>query len=126
MRSKRSIAVIASILPGLAAPVVAAELVCSGQIVQLNYHSPDAFMIRLSSMNNEVFFCRPNATFSVSGTSYTTSAESCRAMVALFMAGKLAEKSIATMYFDGDQVPSSCSSWPAWGSANIRFFRWQD
>lgn len=126
MRIQRFIAIIGLTLPGLISPVAAAELTCSGQIVQLNYHAPDGFMIRLSSMNGEVFFCHPNATFSVSGTGYTTSAETCRALVALFMAGKLAEKSIGVMYFDGDQVPAACSSWSPWSSANIRFFRWAD
>lgn len=126
MSIQRLVAFIGLAVPGLMSPAAAAELTCSGQIVQLNYHSPDGLMIRLSSMNAEVFFCHPNATFSVSGTSYTTSAETCRALIALFMAGKLAEKSIGVMYFDGNQVPAACSSWSSWSSANIRFFRWQE
>ena len=62
----------------------------------------------------------------VPGTTYTTSAETCRMMVGLFMAGKLADRSIAVMYFDGDAMPASCNTWSAWQSANIRYFTWAD
>jgi hypothetical protein len=121
----RLIAIIGLTLAGLS-PAVAAQLVCSGQIAQLTYHSPDRFMIRLSSMNNEVFFCNTSSTWTVSGTTYTTSAETCRAMVALFMAAKLTGQAVTSMYFDGDQVPSTCSSWAAWSYANVRYFQWQE
>jgi hypothetical protein len=104
----------------------AGTITCSGRILQVSYHSPDAFMIQLESMNLPVIFCRSNASYSVSGTTYTTSPESCRTLVGMFTAGKIAERSIGVMYFDGDAVPSACNAWPAWQSVNIRHFAWAD
>lgn len=104
----------------------AAELICSGTIEQVHLHAPDRMMIKLSGMNTPVFFCNPSSLWSISGTSYTTSAETCRMLVGLFMAGKLAGRSISAMYFDGDDVPASCTSWAGWKYANIRYFAWAD
>jgi hypothetical protein len=79
-------------------------------------------MLRLSSMNTPVFFCHPNATFVVTGTTYTTSAETCRAMVAMLITARETGRTIESMYFDGDDVPATCDAWGGWKSANVRFF----
>lgn len=104
----------------------AAELTCSGKILQINLHAPDTYMLQLDSMNTPVFFCKPNATWTVPGTSYSTSAETCRTLIGVFLAAKVSEKSLAVIYFDGSDVPASCNAWGAWTSANIRFFTWAD
>lgn len=104
----------------------AATLTCSGQIVQLNYHANNGFLLQLSNMNTPVYFCNPSATWTVAGTGYVTKPEECRALLSMFLAGKLAEKTLSVVYFDGDEVPASCSSWTSWSHANIRFFTWAD
>jgi hypothetical protein len=102
--------------------VTAATLVCSGKIDRLSYHSPNKFMLKLSSMNTPVFFCSPDMEWKVGGTSYVTGAETCKTMYSTFLAIKMTDKSITSMYFDGDQVPSSCNSWESWRQANIRHY----
>jgi hypothetical protein len=106
--------------------VNAGTVTCAGKITQVNYHAPDGFMIQLDSMNAPVFFCKPNGTFTVPGTTYTTSAETCRVLVGLFTAAKLTDRTLTVMYFDGDSTPASCSTWGNWQSANIRYFLWAD
>jgi hypothetical protein len=119
--------ILVSLLFPLATSIASAgELTCAGKITQVIYHAPDAFMIQLDSMNNPVFFCKPNSTSAVPGTTYTTSAETCRALIALFTAGKLAERRLTVMYFDGDDVPASCNGWAQWKWANVRYFHWND
>lgn len=104
----------------------AGTVVCGGQIKQVNFHSLNGFMLQLDSMNLPVFFCDPSSTWSVAGTTYTTTAEQCRALVSTFLAAKLAGKSLAVVYFDGDATPASCSTWSPWQRANIRYFGWAD
>lgn len=123
---KRSIPVfLMTILAGTTA-AHAGTVTCAGKITQVSYHAPDGFMIQLDSMNAPVFFCKPNATWTVPGTSYTTSAESCRMLVGLFTAGKLADRTLSVIYFDGDSMPASCGAWTSWQSANVRYFNWAD
>ena len=31
-------------------------------------------------------------------------------------------KRLASVWFDGDQVPATCNSWGTWENANIRHF----
>jgi hypothetical protein len=119
-------AVLGLFLLTAAATTNAATLTCSGRISQLNYHSPDRFMLQLDSMNAPVFFCNPSTVWSVAGTGYTTSPESCRTMVGLFQSGKLSDRTLAVVYFDGDEVPASCNGWSSWQNANIRYFAWAD
>lgn len=102
--------------------VSAATVICSGTVEELAYHSPNSFMVRLSSMNKPVFFCNPDSEFTVSGTTYVTGPESCKALYSTFLSAKMAQKTISSMYFDGDQVPASCSEWGNWKRANIRYF----
>lgn len=104
----------------------AATLTCAGKIKQVNYHSPDSFMLQLDSMDAPVFFCKPNATWTVTGTTYSTTAESCRTLIGIFLTAKAQDKALAVIYFDGDEVPTSCSAWGSWKSANVRYFAWAD
>lgn len=100
----------------------AGSLYCEGTVEKLSYHSPNKFMIKLSSMNSTVFFCNPSENWTVTGSGYSTSQESCTAMYSTFLAAKMANKTITRMLFDGDDVPESCNSWGNWPSANIRYY----
>lgn len=101
----------------------AATVVCGGTIAELAYHQPGQLMIKLSSMNTRVFFCSTDSVWSVSGSiSGTTSPEACKALYASFLTIKASGTTIASMYFDGDQVPTTCNSFPEWSGASIRFF----
>jgi hypothetical protein len=118
---------LATAIPSLfAVTSQAGTVVCSGTIEQVHFHASDTMLVKLSGMNTSVFFCHPSSQFSVPGTSYTTSPEMCRTLVSILMAGKLAGKTIAAMYFDGDDVPASCTEWGNWKSANIRYVHWAD
>jgi len=101
---------------------VAGSVTCSGTVEAISYHSNDTFMVRLSSMNLPVFFCSPESTFTVPGTSYTTGPQTCKAFIALFVAARESGKTIVNLYFDGDAVPATCNGWVPWSSANIRHF----
>jgi hypothetical protein len=100
----------------------AGTVVCGGTITYLAFHAPNTFMIQMSSMNTPVFFCNPEATFSVTGTTYTTGPNTCKTLYASFLAVKASGGSIAGIYFDGDDTPATCDAWGAWKSANIRYF----
>ena len=100
----------------------AGTLVCSGTVEKIGLHAPDKIMLKLSSMNTAIFICNPNTNWTISGTSYTTSAKTCSSMLAMFMHAKATNASVGSVYFDGAAVPTSCDSWANWSSANIRFF----
>ena len=105
-----------------AASASAGQVVCAGTVEVLSYHADGVFMIKLSSMNKPVFFCAPDREWVVAGTPYKTGPEACKMMYATFLAAKSTGKPIDNMYFDGDQVPSSCSGWADWREANIRHY----
>jgi hypothetical protein len=100
----------------------AGSVTCSGTVEAISFHASNTFMVRLSSMNTTVFFCSPDSTFSVVGTTYTTGPETCKALVALFIAARESGRTIQALYFDGDSVPATCDGWSNWSSANIRHF----
>lgn len=100
----------------------AATLVCGGTIVTLAYHSPNRIMLRLSSMDNAVFFCNTDTEWSVAGTTYTTAPRACGALYSSFLSAKMSGLTVNSMYFDGNEVPATCDSWGKWKSANIRYF----
>lgn len=110
------------VLPVLAS---AGTLVCDGKVAILAYHANDRFMVQLDSMNAPVFFCNPEAEWSVTGTSYKTGPNSCKQIYSTFLAAQMSGKTISSLYFDGDQVPASRDTWSSWSSANIRFYRLQ-
>jgi hypothetical protein len=105
-------------------PAWSGTVVCSGTVDGISFHANNTFMVKLSSMNTAVFFCSPDGTFGVPGTSYTTGPETCKALVAMLIAARETGRTITGMYFDGDDVPASCNSWGNWKSANIRHFNY--
>ncbi len=103
-----------------------AQLVCSGKVENLSYHSPNILMLQLSGMNKTIYFCNPEANWTVSGTTYTTGPETCKTMYSTFLAVMLSGKTLHNVYFDGDEVPQSCNQWGSWKRANIRHFNIRD
>jgi hypothetical protein len=110
-----------------ASAVSAATIVCNGTVETLSFHANTVgggvMLLKLSSMNEPVQFCDPNATFSPAGGN-TVSAATCKTLVAAFMSAKLSGLQMIDVYFDGDSAPSSCGSWGAWQSASIRHFKY--
>jgi hypothetical protein len=100
----------------------AATLQCSGTVENIGLHAPDKIMLRLSSMNTAVFICNPSELWTVSGTSYKTSAETCKMMVSMLMHAKSTKAEMGNVWFDGDDVPESCNSWQSWKTTNVRMF----
>ena len=100
----------------------AATISCTGVVEKIGLHASDRLMLKLSSMNTAVFICKTNDEWSVSGTGYKTSAETCKTMMSMLMHAKTTKAEIGSVWFDGDDVPSSCSNWKNWKSANVRYF----
>ena len=56
----------------------AGTLVCSNSKVKtVAYHGNNRLMVQLENMNVPVFFCNPDAEWSVSGTTYVMGPETC-------------------------------------------------
>ncbi len=102
----------------------AATMICGGIVETLQYDSNDLFAIKLSSMNTPVFFCSPQATWTVIA-GYSTGPETCKMLYATFLAAKLSGLPLSNVYFDGDTVPASCNTWAAWQKASIRHYELQ-
>ncbi|AZZ95774.1 hypothetical protein [Pseudoalteromonas sp. R3] len=100
----------------------AGTLQCSGTVDKIGLHAPDRVMLKLSSMNKAVFICNTNAEWSVSGTPYTTSAQTCNALLSMLLYAKSTNTDMGHVWFDGNDVPTSCNGWEDWKSANIRHF----
>ncbi|MBW3532989.1 MULTISPECIES: hypothetical protein [Shewanella] len=100
----------------------AATIQCGGTVEKVGLHAPDGIMLKLSSMNNAVFICNPNSEWSVSGTPYITSAETCKSMLSMLMHAKATQADMGSVWFDGDDVPATCSTWEAWKHTNVRYF----
>ena len=112
-----------SLLVALWVPAsLAGTVVCSGTVDKVAFHASDKLMLRLSSMDAGVFICSFSSVWSVSGTSYTTAPETCKAFHSMLLSAQALGTHINSMYFDGDQVPAACNQWGAWKSANIRYF----
>ena len=95
---------------------------CTGTVEKVGLHAPDKLMLKLSSMNKPVFICSPEYKWTVAGTSYTTSAETCKMMFSMLMHAKSTQANMGSVWFDGDDVPTDCSSWGSWKRANVRYF----
>lgn len=108
-----------ALLPSLA---FSGTLTCTGTVDKIGLHASDNLMLKLSSMNKAVFICNPSATWQVSGTNYSTSPDTCKAIMSMLMHAKATGADMGSVWFDGDDVPLSCNSWESWRSANIRHF----
>lgn len=99
----------------------AGTLICSGKVKSVAYHGNDKLMVQLSSMNYPVFFCNPNADWSVSGVNdLTMSSETCKAVFSMFLSARTSGGTIERVQFEGDDVPASCSQFQPWKNVSIR------
>jgi hypothetical protein len=100
-----------------------ATVVCSGTVDQLAYHQPGQILLRLSSMNVPVVICSTDVEWNVPGSlSGATSPSACKTLYATLLTSKLTHSQVSSMYFDGDQVPSTCNSFVDWTRVNLRYF----
>lgn len=102
--------------------VSAKQLTCGGTVKAIGFHTPNTILLRLSSMNTSVFVCNIASNWTPPGTSHTTSAEMCKAMLSMLLHAKATQADMGNVYFDGEHVPDSCDSWGSWRSANVRYF----
>lgn len=116
-------AIIAGVLLGTGiSNSYAATVVCGGTVDMLSYHANNQLMVKLSSMNNPVFFCDTEAVWTVPGAGYSTSPGACKALYSTFLSARVTGTPISNMYFDGDEVPTACNAWGSWKRANIRHY----
>ncbi|NRF32773.1 hypothetical protein [Vibrio coralliilyticus] len=106
----------------LSSSAYAATIQCAGTVDKIGLHASDKILLKLSSMNQAVFICSPNADWTVTGTNYKTSAETCNSLLSMLMHAKSTKAQMGSIWFDGDDVPASCSEWESWKKANIRYF----
>jgi hypothetical protein len=101
----------------------AGELYCGGTVEAIGYHAgnPPGLMLKLTGMNVPVFICNPDALWTVPGTAYTTTPSACKALYATLLTMKVRGDPVVSLLFDGANVPTSCTTWPAWTAANIRY-----
>ncbi|NQY62440.1 MAG: hypothetical protein HRT38_01755 [Alteromonadaceae bacterium] len=95
---------------------------CGGTVEKIGLHANNRILLKLSSMNTKVFICTIDAEWTVSGTSYKTSAETCKAMLSMLMHAKATKADMGAVWFDGDDVPESCNGWLEWKTTNVRHF----
>lgn len=100
----------------------AGTIKCNGTVENIGMHASNKLMLKLSSMNKAVFICSPNTEWTVEGTDYSTSPETCNALLSMLMHAKATGAQMGEVWFDGDDVPLTCGSWGRWASANIRHF----
>ncbi len=111
---------------GLASALAhAGTIVCSGTVDILQFDATSTgglLSIKLSSMNVPVYFCDPDNPFAASGSGYSISAATCRALYSTFLSAKVSGLPITSMYFDGSATPATCDTWAAWQSVNVRHY----
>lgn len=100
-----------------------ATLVCAGTVTELAYHNPGTLYVRLSGMNTHVAICSVDSNWAPAGsvTGATTPA-ACKTIFTSLLVAKQAGTQITSMYFDGEVLPATCSTFPSWTSVNLRFF----
>jgi hypothetical protein len=104
-------------------PALAGTIVCAGTVELLAFHANDILLVQLSSMNTPVQYCRLNQDWN-EAPGYTTTPTACKALLAMFTSAKAMGAVLNSVYFDGPSVPSTCSGWAGWSSANIRYFNY--
>jgi len=95
---------------------------CAGTVDKIQYHIPGVYYLKLSSMNQAVAFCSSESNWAPAGESRTITPETCKQLYSTFLSAKMAGKEFSVVYFDGDDVPTSCNTWGDWKSASVRFF----
>lgn len=83
-------------------------------------HQPGFVGVRLSSMNDQAFVCRLDADYYPAGAAMITPSV-CKAIYAGLLTAKVNKETINALWFDGDAVPTSCTSWIGAAQVNLRF-----
>lgn len=111
------------VMAALAWDCNAATLVCNGTVDMVGYHNPGILVVKLSSMNTVVSVCSTDSAWTVSpGVGYSTTIQACKTLYTALLTAKATNAPVQAMYFDGDSLPVSCAAWPAWSSAQVRYY----
>lgn len=115
-----------AMLMALSIPPIAANsasVICEGTVTALAYHAPGVLYVRLSSMNVNVGICSTDTSWGPTGSQAgITTPSACKAIYANLLVAKQAGTVVRNMYLDGDTVPPTCTTFPAWSKVNVRFF----
>lgn len=98
----------------------AGTVVCAGKIDLVVIHQPGFVGVKLDSMNEYALVCRLDTDFTPAGAATITPAV-CKALYAGLLSAKLNNQVINSLWFDGDSVPATCSTWAGWSQVNLRF-----
>ena len=110
-----------AIASAIAFSVHAGTVTCEGTVAALSYHQPGQLHLALSSMNTIVKLCSTDQEWVTPGSLYgTTTIVSCMTIYSLAVAAKKSGTTVS-ITFDGDQMPSSCTSFAAWTPVNVRY-----
>jgi hypothetical protein len=88
----------------------ATTLTCDGTVDMVSLHQPGFVGVKLSSMNAEAFVCRIDADYTPAGAA-TISPAMCKTIYAGLLSAKANKWDVTSVWFDGDQVPTSCTAW---------------
>ncbi len=112
-----------AIFTALTATANAASLYCNGgKVASLSYHGKGTIYLKMSNMNTPVGICNLDADWGPTGSmTGVTSPSSCKAIYAALLAAKHAGNTIPQLLFDGDSVPTSCTTFAHWSQVNLRF-----
>lgn len=98
----------------------AGTVVCAGKIDLVIIHQPGFVGVKLDSMNDYALVCRLDAEYTPAGAATITPAV-CKAIYAGLLSAKLNNQVINSLWFDGDLVPATCSTWVGFSQVNLRF-----
>lgn len=106
-------------------PILAnsASVICEGTVETLAYHGPGTLYVKLSGMNVNVAICSTDTNWGPAGSQTgLTTPSACKTINASLLVAKQAGTVVKNMYLDGDTVPPTCTTFPAWSQVNLRFF----
>ena len=53
---------------------------------------------------------------------YKTGPETCKTIYSSLLTAQSLDKTVHSMWFDGDNVPATCDGWDKWKHVNMRYF----
>ena len=103
------------------APVIvtAGTITCGGTIDMVVVHQPGFVGVKLTSMNDYAFVCRIDADYTPAGAA-TITPTVCKALYAGLVTAKVNKLNVTNLWFDGDAVPSSCTTWAGGAVSSIK------
>jgi hypothetical protein len=86
----------------------------------LGYEQPGVLFLMVEGMNYPVGICSTDNEWIVAGSAAgNTSVSACKTLYATLLAAKV-EKTVITVLFDNDNMPSACASFAPWTNINLR------